>query len=52
MTNQKEKIIILIGPTAVGKTKTSIELAKNIMVKLLVVIPCKFTKVWTLVQLK
>ncbi|MGP9041269.1 tRNA (adenosine(37)-N6)-dimethylallyltransferase MiaA [Cytobacillus kochii] len=29
MTNQKEKIIILIGPTAVGKTKTSIELAKK-----------------------
>ncbi|MBD7936638.1 MULTISPECIES: tRNA (adenosine(37)-N6)-dimethylallyltransferase MiaA [Cytobacillus] len=29
MTTQKEKIIILIGPTAVGKTKTSIELAKK-----------------------
>ncbi|MFP3360852.1 isopentenyl transferase family protein, partial [Planococcus sp. SIMBA_143] len=30
MTNLvKEKVIVLIGPTAVGKTKTSIEIAKR-----------------------
>jgi tRNA dimethylallyltransferase len=27
--DNKEKVFVLIGPTAVGKTKTSIELAKN-----------------------
>ncbi len=27
------KIIVITGPTAVGKTKLSIELAKNMMVK-------------------
>ena len=26
---EKEKVIVLIGPTAVGKTNTSIELAKR-----------------------
>ncbi len=29
MKQEKEKVVVLIGPTAVGKTKTSIELAKR-----------------------
>ncbi len=29
MMQKKEKVVVLIGPTAVGKTKTSIELAKR-----------------------
>ncbi|WP_243291843.1 tRNA (adenosine(37)-N6)-dimethylallyltransferase MiaA [Bacillus sp. FJAT-47783] len=30
MVNEKENVIVMIGPTAVGKTKLSIELAKKI----------------------
>ena len=30
MTGEKPKLIVIIGPTAVGKTKLSIELAKQL----------------------
>ena len=29
MEQQKEKLLVIIGPTAVGKTKLSIEMAKR-----------------------
>ena len=32
---QLEKVLVIVGPTAVGKTALSIALAKNLMVKLL-----------------
>ena len=38
-----EKVLAIVGPTAVGKTALSIELAKSIMVKLFLEIRCKFT---------
>ena len=41
-----------MGPTASGKTALSIELAKNITVKSLMVIPCKCIKGLILGQLK
>lgn len=39
-----EKVLVIVGPTAVGKTALSIELAKNLMEKLLAVILCKCTE--------
>lgn len=50
--NDKPFIVVLVGPTAVGKTEFSIELAKNITVKLSVEIQCKFIKIWTSAQQK
>ena len=44
MKQQKGKLLVIIGPTAVGKTKISIEMAKAIMVKLSAEIPCRFIK--------
>ena len=40
----KEKVIVICGPTASGKTALSIELAKQ-MEKLYQQIQCKFTKI-------
>lgn len=48
--NDKPFIVVLVGPTAVGKTEFSIELAKNITAKLSVEIQCKFIKIWTSAQ--
>ena len=39
-----EKIIIIVGPTAVGKTSLSVKLRKNFKEKSLVVILCKYIK--------
>ena len=44
----KKPIIVLTGPTAVGKTEISIELAKAAGVKLFQLIRCKYTNRWIL----
>ena len=45
MTNQhKPFIVVIVGPTASGKTELSIEVAKNLMEKSLVAIQCKYIK--------
>ena len=49
---QHAEVVAIVGPTASGKTALSIELAKNITVKSLMVIPCKFIKGSILGQLK
>lgn len=41
----KPKVIVICGPTASGKTSLSIEVAKKLMVKLFLVIQCKFIKI-------
>ena len=40
---QKQPLIILTGPTAVGKTKASIGLAKAIGGEIILLIPCRST---------
>lgn len=40
-----EKIIVIAGPTAVGKTALSIELAQKFNGEIINAIPCKFIKV-------
>ena len=49
---EKQKLIIISGPTGVGKTALSIELAKNSTVKLLGQIAFRYIKTLILVQLK
>ena len=39
-----KKIILLFGPTASGKSKLAIDIAKNLMVRLSMQIACKFIK--------
>ena len=41
----KTKIIVIVGPTAVGKTALAIEVAKRLVGKLLVAIVSRFTEV-------
>ena len=41
-----EKVIVVIGPTSVGKTKMGVALAKSSMEKLLVETLCKFINRW------
>ena len=46
----KQPLIILTGPTAVGKTALSIRLAKALGVRSSVLIPCRYTAIWILGQ--
>lgn len=39
-----EKVLVIVGPTAVGKTALSVELAKNSMERSLVETLCKSIK--------
>lgn len=48
----KPFLIVIVGPTASGKTELSIEVAKNLMEKLLAEIQCRSIKEWILVQQK
>ncbi len=43
----KKPLIVLTGPTAVGKTKLSISLAKAVTADHSA-IPCRFTAIWIL----
>lgn len=43
---EKEPLIILTGPTAVGKTDLSLKLAKGWTGKLSLQIPCRYTGRW------
>ena len=52
LEQQKGKLLVIIGPTAVGKTKLSIEMANGLTEKLLVVTPCKYIKEWILARQK
>ena len=49
---QKQSLIILTGPTAVGKTKASIGLAKAIGGEIISADPCRSTNIWILVPQK
>lgn len=51
MMNEKKKrpLLILTGPTAVGKTELSIALAKKINGAVISAIPCRCTEAWILV---
>jgi len=40
------KILAIVGPTAIGKTAIAIVVAKKSMAKLLDWIPGRFTKAW------
>jgi tRNA dimethylallyltransferase len=42
----KKDLFILAGPTAVGKTAISINLAKNLKGEIIQLIQCKFTNIW------
>ena len=42
----KQPLIVLTGPTAVGKTALSIRLAKAIGGEIVSVIPCRYTGIW------
>ena len=44
---EKKPLIILTGPTAVGKTAASIGLAKAVGGEIFQQIPCRYTKKWT-----
>jgi len=43
---EKPKLIVILGPTASGKTELALELAKKIMAKSLMPIQDKFIKKW------
>ena len=49
MTEKKKPLIILTGPTAVGKTAASIGLAKAIGGEIIRRIRCRYTGTWILV---
>lgn len=49
--SNKPRLLVLIGPTAVGKTKLSLDLAKNSNVRLYPVTACRYIGKWILVQL-
>lgn len=49
-TGTKRPLIILTGPTAVGKTALSIGLAKQYRVKLYLQIRCRFIAEWILAR--
>ena len=49
MTSVKQPLIILTGPTAVGKTALSIELAKAVEERSSAQTPCRYTAIWILV---
>ena len=42
----KKPLIVLTGPTAVGKTKLSIALAKAVNGEIIPRTPCRFTATW------
>ena len=42
----KDKLFILVGPTAIGKTALSIDLAKRLKGKSFLLIPCKSINIW------
>ena len=42
----QKPMIVLTGPTAVGKTALSIELAKKINGAIISAIPCRYTNTW------
>ena len=44
----KKPLIVLTGPTAVGKTRLSISLAKAIGARSYLQIPCRFINIWIL----
>ena len=48
----KPFLIVIVGPTASGKTELSIEVAKNLTEKLLAEIQYRSIKAWILVQQK
>lgn len=43
---EKRPMVILTGPTAVGKTALSIELAKKINGSIISATPCRYTGIW------
>ena len=49
MTEKKKPLIILTGPTAVGKTAASIGLAKQLEERSFRRIRCRYTGTWILV---
>lgn len=44
--NKKKPMIILTGPTAVGKTDLSIQLAKAMKGEIISAVPCRYTAIW------
>lgn len=42
----KPKLLVLVGPTAVGKTRMSIELAQAFNCEIISGIPCKYIAKW------
>ena len=47
-----ERVIVVVGPTGVGKTKMGVALAKYFNGEVIVEIQCKFIKLWILELLK
>ncbi len=47
-----EKVLVIVGPTAVGKTALSVELAQLFGERSSAVIHCKSIKIWISVQQK
>lgn len=43
MNKGKEKVVVILGATATGKSNCAIELAKNIMARLFPAIRCWYT---------
>ena len=46
----KEKVVVILGPTATGKTACGILLAQKLKGEIISVIPCLFSVVWTLLR--
>ena len=47
---EKIPIIIILGPTAVGKTDIAIEVSKKLNAEIISADSMRFTNTWTLVQ--